>query len=84
MMRAAFSPNRLCPAESVSEDLPAECGLTMTLSVVVNTYPDRRDLSDGHTVDVAPNGREAYQTFARNVDQFDLVITDMAMPEMNG
>jgi PAS domain S-box-containing protein len=37
---------------------------------------------DWHTVSVAANGREALELFERR--EFDLVITDKAMPEMNG
>lgn len=37
---------------------------------------------DWHTVAVASNGREALKLFERR--EFDLVITDQAMPEMNG
>jgi PAS domain S-box-containing protein len=37
---------------------------------------------DWHTVDVAGNGREALQLLERR--EFDLVITDKVMPEMNG
>jgi DNA-binding NtrC family response regulator len=37
---------------------------------------------DWHTVSVASNGREALEVF--EAGEFDLVITDKAMPEMNG
>ena len=37
---------------------------------------------DWHTVDVAGNGREAIKLLERR--EFDLVITDKVMPEMNG
>ena len=38
--------------------------------------------SDGHTVETAPDGKAALQVFQSG--GFDLVITDRAMPEMNG
>ena len=38
--------------------------------------------SSGYTVSIANNGLEAYSQFEAN--QPDLVITDLAMPEMNG
>jgi DNA-binding response OmpR family regulator len=37
---------------------------------------------DWHTVTTAMNGRDAFEKFER--EDFDLVITDKAMPEMNG
>ena len=37
---------------------------------------------DGHQVEVATNGREALAKFQRG--WFDVVLTDWAMPEMNG
>jgi PAS domain S-box-containing protein len=37
---------------------------------------------DGHTVETAADGREGLETFRRG--RFDLVVTDRAMPEMNG
>lgn len=37
---------------------------------------------DGHTSELAGNGKEALATFAAG--RFDLVLTDMAMPEMSG
>ncbi|NEP85241.1 MAG: response regulator, partial [Okeania sp. SIO3B3] len=42
----------------------------------------RRLKRQGHTVDVAVNGREAIDMLLR--DQFDLVLLDIMMPEMNG
>jgi signal transduction histidine kinase len=39
-------------------------------------------VSDGHTVETATNGTEALQKF--QAGWFDVVLTDWAMPEMNG
>ena len=39
-------------------------------------------LIDGHTVETASNGREGLEKFKERC--FDLVVTDRAMPEMNG
>jgi PAS domain S-box-containing protein len=39
-------------------------------------------ISDGHAVETAANGREALEKF--HPEQFDLVVTDRAMPDMNG
>jgi len=38
----------------------------------------------GHRVSLAHDGIEAYQTFAQHPDSWDIVITDMVMPKMNG
>jgi CheY-like chemotaxis protein len=56
--------------------------------LVVDDQPVQCELAsnalqrDWHTVDVASNGREALALFDRR--DFDLVITDKVMPEMNG
>jgi two-component system response regulator MprA len=56
--------------------------------LVVDDEPAVREVlsvllrADGHTVELAKNGREACLRFAPG--DFDLVITDYAMPEMNG
>ncbi len=56
--------------------------------MVVEDEPRVRDImtqyltEDGHTVTAATNGREALEKFRPNT--FDLIITDKAMPEMNG
>ena len=39
-------------------------------------------LVDGHTVETVNNGREGLEKFYKG--RYDLVITDMAMPDMNG
>lgn len=39
-------------------------------------------LLSGHHVMVAENGREGFDTFRR--EEFDLVVTDLTMPEMDG
>ncbi len=38
----------------------------------------------GHHVTTAENGKQAWQTFRQCSDDWDIVITDMVMPEMNG
>lgn len=38
--------------------------------------------SEGHSIEVAENGNEAFDVFQKNA--FDLILTDWAMPEMNG
>jgi PAS domain S-box-containing protein len=55
----------------VVDDQPAQCELI--------SHALQRDW---HKIDVAGNGREALKLFERR--EFDLVITDKVMPEMNG
>ena len=55
----------------VVDDQPVQCELV--------SHALQRDW---HTVDLASNGREALKLFDRR--EFDLVITDKVMPEMNG
>ncbi len=55
----------------VVDDQPVQCELV--------THALQRDW---HTVAVASNGREALELFESR--EFDLIITDQAMPEMNG
>jgi DNA-binding NtrC family response regulator len=55
---------------------------------VVDDEPIARDvlseylMGDGHTVDTAVNGREAFEKF--KTGRYALVITDRAMPEVGG
>jgi len=49
----------------------------MTLLVTVECLR-----SEQHEVETATNGREAFEKFRKG--QFDLVVTDQGMPEMNG
>jgi len=56
--------------------------------LLVDDKPEVRDvitqylLVDGHTVETANNGREGVEKFYKG--KFDVVITDRAMPDMNG
>jgi len=56
--------------------------------LVVDDHPGIRETvsaylaEDHHRVETAADGEEAWEKFRR--DRFDLVITDRAMPEMNG
>jgi len=66
----------------------AEANLRSLHVLVVDDKPMARDVvigyltEDGHTVETANNGREGLEKF--HAGRFDLVITDQAMPEMNG
>ncbi|HKV40099.1 MAG TPA: response regulator, partial [Blastocatellia bacterium] len=56
--------------------------------LIVDDEPQVRELMveflhfDGHTAETAANGREGLEKF--HTGRFDLVITDMAMPELSG
>ena len=72
-----------------SENPPAESTQTKSLRVlVVDDEPLVCEVvtewltTDGHTVATAQNGAAALQQF--RADQFDLVLTDKAMPDMSG
>jgi CheY-like chemotaxis protein len=38
----------------------------------------------GLLIDVAENGRQAFEMFVENPDRYDLILMDIQMPEMNG
>jgi CheY-like chemotaxis protein len=67
--------------EPTTADLPGRI-------LLVDDQPELRRLLErmlinaGHTVATAPDGREAIALFGR--DHFDLVISDIRMPDMNG
>jgi len=75
-------------AAVVAEQPVAVVGTRPLRILVVDDQPVQCELishalqRDWHTVDVAGNGREALRLFERR--EFDLVITDKVMPEMNG
>ncbi|MCZ6676177.1 MAG: response regulator [Candidatus Poribacteria bacterium] len=56
--------------------------------LVVEDAPSVREIvaaylaADGHTFELATNGREGFEKFQKG--KFDIVVTDKAMPEMNG
>ena len=71
-----------------SEEAEPETGRRPLRILVVDDQPVQCEMlahalqRDWHTVDVAGNGREALKLLERR--EFDLVITDKVMPEMNG
>ena len=71
-----------------SEGRAAETTTRSMRVLLVDDKPMVRDVitkyltTDGHTVQTANNGREGLETFYKG--RFDLVITDKAMPDMNG
>jgi CheY-like chemotaxis protein len=38
----------------------------------------------GHTVHITTNGQEAWESFVEAKDKFDIVISDIAMPQVDG
>ncbi len=81
-LRASRKKNR------VLEDRGGELVSGPLRVFLVEDDPEVRDLvseyltGDGHTVETAANGREGLEKF--HPDRFDVVITDKAMPQMNG
>jgi CheY-like chemotaxis protein len=73
---------------TISEETEPATRMRPLRILVVDDQPVQCELishalqRDWHTVDVAGNGREALKLFDRR--EFDLVITDKVMPEMNG
>lgn len=78
----SFSETVALPPVAVS----APCASARIL--VADDEPMVRDIicvflqEDGHVVDVAENGRQAFEMFCKA--DYDLVLSDLAMPEMNG
>jgi CheY-like chemotaxis protein len=76
------------PEEAGAVEQPAPAVAARPLRILVDDQAMQSELlahaleRDWHTVSVAANGREALELFERR--EFDLVITDKAMPEMNG
>jgi PAS domain S-box-containing protein len=76
------------PTAVESEQPEVETGARPLRILVVDDQPVQCEMlahalqRDWHTVDVAGNGREALKLLERR--EFDLVITDKVMPEMNG
>lgn len=75
-------------AKKETEAAPVLQTKTQLRVLVIDDEPMVRELlaeyltADGHVVESATNGREGLEKFHAGV--FDLVITDRAMPEMNG
>ncbi len=67
-----------------------ECiGGSEAIMVVDDNQPIREALEDllsdcGYQVSIFENGIQAFETFKKDPDRFDLVITDMSMPGMAG
>jgi len=86
---ATFTIYLPVPTEAIQADSVAAGQRLQALRVlVVDDQPAIREIvsaylaEDQHIVETAANAREAMEKF--RVDRFDLVITDRAMPEVNG
>ena len=83
-IRLPASAHRPAP----TPELPDDAARAPRRVLVVDDDPVPRQMvaeslmSDGHVVETATNGRQAFERFARG--RFDVVVTDRAMPEMNG
>jgi len=78
----------LAKSAEASEQSEKTCDLGVLKILVVEDEESQRDLlkellgSEGHEVDTASEGLDALKKF--NAGWYDLVITDRAMPQMNG
>ena len=86
-------PSEPAPAEERPgplEVVPAEAESSGRLILVVDDEDHIRQLAavglrrSGHQVLTASSGRQAMAQFAEHGDEIDLLITDLAMPEMSG
>lgn len=68
--------------EAATAPSPALSVLLVDDEPVVREVTETYLRMDGHSVEVASNGREALERFVPG--RFDLVLTDMAMPELSG
>ncbi|MBX7231818.1 MAG: chemotaxis protein CheW [Bdellovibrionales bacterium] len=64
-------------------------GKNLQILLVEDTVFFRRELSkilksDGHEISIANDGMEALQILESNPTKFDLIVTDIEMPRMNG
>lgn len=86
-LRLPLGRSKMEPVKMPKPGLVAPIGNSMHILVVEDEPLVREVLSlylgeDDHKVTMAQNGREALELFEKGT--FDLILTDRAMPEMNG
>ncbi len=77
--------DRLITQYSVREELKQSVRILLAEDNPVNQKLATLILTKaGYRVEVAGNGREAVEMFAKDPDRFDLILMDIQMPEMDG
>ncbi len=77
------SPAAANPGSAAAEKANPKLRILVAEDNLLNQHLAMRLLqSEGHTVEIAPNGREAIRLHAEA--EFDLILMDVEMPEMDG
>ena len=88
-VEAPESTPKLNPSESIGTPELTHSSQKMR-ALIVDDEPDIRDLLEMYLIEIgiesskAENGKVAFEMLQKNPDQFNLVISDVKMPEMDG
>jgi len=77
-----FAPSVPGPAKPSAPSVPPSRGLVIDDELVVREFVNETFTSEGHCIDAAANGREAFEALKCN--HYDFIICDLRMPEVNG